>query len=586
MGPRNARARVGLAALATVAAPLGPGLGAAPANAAPGAGRPASGAGREPVSGPGHDGVVRHRYRDVTHVVSAGRFEKIYDPSVGEDRPWYINDHTVVRGPDGTWHLFGITHAEPAAPEDEDSFAHATAPTLHGPWTKQPSALDVDPGYGETHLWAPYVMSRDGVYYMFYAGGGPDPTRSEINLATSRDLYHWTRQPGGPLFRDGFEARDPMVLRVGDHWVMYYCASSETGGGHHVVAYRTSADLVHWGDRHIAYTSPDTGTGGGDTESPFVVHRHGRYYLFIGPCGAYAGGSRGYRCTDVLRSRDPLHFDASRHVGRLDAHAAEVVQDTDGRWYATHAGWGMGGVYLAPLDWSRRQTVSGVRVRARDYRLDVSTAPTAELRSYQTRVAGRWKELLDDGFRGTGPYAGIGGFGDTDRAGAARAVRLPRRSDVVSVEAIPIGDEPVSVDWRFKFTGSYVDMSMRWHVNGKLSAPAWEAGWSLDSVLPRVGDPGDLDRPAGDAHGFSPWTMSGDDQVSLVAAYREGSAWNEANRWFEPHVGEVAWQPLWGFGLPWPVGDYDGGTWRIGVSGHREDVAFADSLYAGINGNG
>ena len=51
---------------------------------------------------------------DDRDLVRAGDFTPIYDPSVGEDGPWYINDHTIVQGPDGTWHMFGITHAEPA----------------------------------------------------------------------------------------------------------------------------------------------------------------------------------------------------------------------------------------------------------------------------------------------------------------------------------------------------------------------------------------------------------------------------------------------------------------------------------------
>src|SRR5581483_8425512 len=188
------------------------------------------------AAGPAVEVSVYHR---VVPTVASGPFTRIYDPSVGEPAPWYINDHSIIRGADGTWHLFGITHAEPADPNDEINFAHATAPSLHGPWTKQPFALTVDPAYGETHLWAPYVMRAYGRYYMFYAGGGPDPTSTEINVATSPDLYHWTRWPGGPLFRDGFEARDPMVLRVGHVWVLYYCATDDPAGGQHVVAYRT-----------------------------------------------------------------------------------------------------------------------------------------------------------------------------------------------------------------------------------------------------------------------------------------------------------------------------------------------------------
>lgn len=77
-------------------------------------------------------------------LVESGPFVKIYDPSVGEKEPWYINDHCFIQGEDGLWHLFGITHAEPADPMNEHNFAHATAKTLlQQPWDKQPFALTV-----------------------------------------------------------------------------------------------------------------------------------------------------------------------------------------------------------------------------------------------------------------------------------------------------------------------------------------------------------------------------------------------------------------------------------------------------------
>ena len=77
----------------------------------------------------------------MTERFRVGAFEPVYDPSLGEPERWYINDHTFVRDHEGMWHLIGITHAEPAAPFDEVHLAHATAPTLQGPWTKQPFAL-------------------------------------------------------------------------------------------------------------------------------------------------------------------------------------------------------------------------------------------------------------------------------------------------------------------------------------------------------------------------------------------------------------------------------------------------------------
>ncbi|MEU2014129.1 glycosyl hydrolase family 32, partial [Nocardia sp. NPDC019302] len=77
-------------------------------------------------------------------VVRAGAFARIYDPGVGESGAWYINDHTIIRDDAGRWHLFGITHPEPADPFDETEFAHATADRLHGPWTTRDRALQVD----------------------------------------------------------------------------------------------------------------------------------------------------------------------------------------------------------------------------------------------------------------------------------------------------------------------------------------------------------------------------------------------------------------------------------------------------------
>jgi beta-fructofuranosidase len=294
--------------------------------------------------------------------VTAGEFTRIYDPSVGEDEAWYVNDHTFVRGPDGTWHLIGITHAEPMAPFEEVHLAHATAPDLHGPWTKQPFALTADAAHGERLLWAPHVIEHDGVYWMYVCAGGASGAEFRIHLAVSDDCVTWERHAANPLLVDGYEARDPMVLRVGDRWVMYYTATSEPHGGHHVVVATESDDLVRWEGRTIVYTDECSGTGGGPTESPFVVVRDGRYHLFIGPdwqglldslerTGRYDPAC--YRGTRVLASDDPLHFDLDGQVGFVDSHAAEVVTDDDGSSWISHCGWGQGGVYLAPLTWVR-----------------------------------------------------------------------------------------------------------------------------------------------------------------------------------------------------------------------------------------
>jgi len=277
--------------------------------------------------------------------VTAGDFTYIYDPSVGtpEKQKWYVNDHTFVKDANGVWHLFGITHAEPADPENEILFAHATAPHLSGPWTKQDYALKVDHNYfGETHLWAPHVIHVNQTYYMFYNGGDKDHTKYAISLATSKDLFNWTRLSSGPLFRDGFDARDPMVIQIDNLWYLFYCATDPSTGGNHVVAYRTSNDLIKWSERHIAFTDPTKGSYGGPTESPFIVHEGGFWYLFIGP-------RNDYRKTGVFRSQTPTNFSVSEQIGEIHSHAAEVIHDGEKYWIS-HCGWGQGGVYLAPLD--------------------------------------------------------------------------------------------------------------------------------------------------------------------------------------------------------------------------------------------
>ena len=280
--------------------------------------------------------------------VSAGDYERVYDPSIGESEPWYINDHTFVRDRNGVWHLIGITHAEPMAAHDEKHLAHATAPALHGPWTKRPFALSADLDAGETHLWAPHVVVHDDRYWMFYCGGGarrdrvPHPTRGVGRLLDVDPAR------GQPTRRRRLPRADPMVLRVGDRWVLYYTATTAPSGGQFVVKAVESDDLLTWAAPRIVYTDARVGTFGGTTESPFVVARDGRYYLFIGP--DWGMNLTSYRTTRVLASDDPFHFEASGRVGTIVSHAAEVVED-DGTWWVSHCGWSMGGVYLAPLHW-------------------------------------------------------------------------------------------------------------------------------------------------------------------------------------------------------------------------------------------
>ena len=276
-----------------------------------------------------------------------GEFSRIYDPSNGEKDRWYINDHTFVRSEDGLWHLFGITHREPAAAQDEKFFAHATASDLYGPWKKQPFVMQVDPKIGETVVWAPFVFRHDGLYWMYYCAGGKEHTKYHIHLATSPNLFQWTRHAANPMIVDGYDARDPMVFRHGNEWILYYAATSAPTGGYHTVKAAISRDLVHWSGTTEVFRSAEKGTYGGPTESPFVVEHKGKYYLFV--CT-----NHDYNETAVYESDSPLRWNLNNVVGKFVAHASEVIHTEQDKWYLSRAGWGQGGVYLTELFWNAK----------------------------------------------------------------------------------------------------------------------------------------------------------------------------------------------------------------------------------------
>src|SRR6185503_10886868 len=150
----------------------------------------------------------------------------------------------------------------------------------------------------------PHVVHDQGTYYMFVCVGDQDSHRYRIHLLTSKDLNEWKRSPENPIVVDGFDARDPMVTKAGDEWVMYYTANTTLDGGNHIVACLTSKDLAHWSNRKVAFIHPRAGSFGGPTESPFVVRRGNQYYLFV--CDN--------EWTDVYLSRDPFHWEYESKV--------------------------------------------------------------------------------------------------------------------------------------------------------------------------------------------------------------------------------------------------------------------------------
>jgi hypothetical protein len=288
--------------------------------------------------------------------LSQGPRVRILDTADLPEGAHYVNDHTLLRLSDGRWILTGIFHrdGEHHAGDERDFVLAEAKPSEPSQWyaagapsfTVAPQRFALRAAADEPWIWAPHLArDTDGSLVMIYHAGAVDPDRAAFHLARSRDGVTWTRE-GGTLFEDICVARDPMLLRFGPVWIVYYtrCADKE----HHLsgVAYRLSADLHRWSEPAMALTLRHARFDSGHSESPFVFHRRGWFYL------TRTSYPDAWDATFVHRSRSPFCF-PEEPIARLSAHAAEWVAEGDdyesGRLFFTHAGRGQGGVWMSEV---------------------------------------------------------------------------------------------------------------------------------------------------------------------------------------------------------------------------------------------
>ena len=263
--------------------------------------------------------------------VSAGDFSRVYDPSAG-DEPWYINDHTFFRDHTGTWHLIGITHAEPADPSTRSTSPTPPRRRCTGRGPSSPSRFRRTRRRRNAPLGAARRSNTTARYWMFYCAaatsthGVPDPPRDVRRL---RDVD----PPGRPAVRRRIRGPRPDRPRVGDQWVMYYTANSDAGRRQpHVM-------LPHerrtWCTGATGRSSSPTLRSAPGAAAPSPVRRQsGRRVVPVHrPTSApeYSGPT-------CIRSGDPFDFEGAELVGHIASHAAEVVVDGDD-WFVTAAGW-------------------------------------------------------------------------------------------------------------------------------------------------------------------------------------------------------------------------------------------------------
>ncbi len=262
----------------------------------------------------------------------------------------YVNDHTIITGADGKWHLYGITSFT-GHPYDERYFVHGVGEDLTQEFREVGRSIDRG-----TLAWSPCVINKGENYYMFY---GPSPT----SLAVSFDMNEWygtkvllNNEPLMGAHRDHF------VLKISENeYLMYVVGVCEKKGA---ISCFTSSDLLNWDFIGFALSSGESAPlkpAWGAFESPFVIKKDGGYYLFVTytDCEDY-----NYNDTLVFYSKDPKNFgkyygengEGVMPIAKICAHAPEIIE-SEGKYYITTCGWRekplpiKGAVAIAMLEW-------------------------------------------------------------------------------------------------------------------------------------------------------------------------------------------------------------------------------------------
>jgi predicted GH43/DUF377 family glycosyl hydrolase len=264
----------------------------------------------------------------------------------------YLNDHCLIQKGD-QWHFFGIVGTVAPSgkgygtPPLEVSFAHATSPNLRD-WSVHPDVMEISGVWPEIgHVFAPFVVEYGGLFYMLYCTSDERKTQ-RICLATSEDLFRWSRYPGNPVIVPsahwskwpgfGLDApdggtfggcRDPHVIRLDDgRFVAYWVSRLQERFGHDMtcVAASISHDLIHWQEVGPVFAmkawqeQPTL-----EVESPCVVLKEGRYWLFF---------KHGW-WTHFAVSDSPFDFQGSEPIRLGFCHASEIFF-WEGQWWITH----------------------------------------------------------------------------------------------------------------------------------------------------------------------------------------------------------------------------------------------------------
>lgn len=283
------------------------------------------------------------------------------DPFVYETPFKFVKDFSIIRGPDGRWHVFSITGDffdghDWQAQGQERTFSHGSSADFRD-WTMHPPVISINNAeypdgrgrYQDRNVWAPHVIEHAGRYWMFYTSVNQHVSQS-ISLATSPDLFDWTEHPRNPVFtlegvewadwaRDRWaDCRDPCVLKVGDRFYMYVTASAKPPGARGAVVVAESDDLIHWRNRTIAVRRSIA------SESPQVWRVGDQYCMTTSSHGGttYVSDHPAHGWVERVFPRPPV-LEVEKYVETSPSYAEEVCRLADETYLIAGLTWRLWG---------------------------------------------------------------------------------------------------------------------------------------------------------------------------------------------------------------------------------------------------
>ena len=257
-------------------------------------------------------------------------------------------DFGIWQAADGTWQLWSCIRKTKETGNTRLFHRWEGAQLTDKNWAPRGIAMRAETKFGETPggLQAPFVIKDGRQFLMFYGDW------ENICSAASTNGKSFVRRVAANgrtgLFGEGAgaNARDPMVLRIGNLWHCYYTAHQNRKGA---VYCRTSPNTREWSESKIVAVGGRAGDGPYSAECPFVVELSpGQFFLFR--TQRYGLDAQ----TSVYHSTDPLDFgvndDGKHFAGTLPIAAPEIIRH-DGKFYIAALMPDLKGIRIARLEW-------------------------------------------------------------------------------------------------------------------------------------------------------------------------------------------------------------------------------------------